>query len=125
MNRDVYKEVQRITAIQIHNIETDFIEAERKKHRFNKNIMAEGLEHALNGLALDDAPEEKQKDYSFISGYERGIRLLNVDNVFFLKGAKAYLDGVNLADIPESDRENELFIQGYEDAMTMGSSKKR
>ena len=125
MNRDVYKYVREITAIQTHRIESELIEAERKKNRFDKNMMAEGLQYAKSGLSLEDAPEDKRNDYSFISGYEKGMRLLNVNDEMFLKGAKAYFDGINLADIPDSDRENELFVQGYEDAITMSSSKKR
>ena len=125
MSNEKYKQVQQIAKIINNGIDADITDAQKKKYRFNKTLMEEGIKCARSGLSLDDIPAELLSDDSFIIGYEKGIRLLNIDDDFFEKGAKAYFEGVSLEDIPESDRQNELFLLGYEDAMMMGAPRKR
>ena len=125
MNNEKYRLVRDITKIQNQLVASKIADSQKSRHRYDKDMVSTGIEYAKSGLTLEDATDEMRKNQNFIIGYEKGMRLLNVDDDFFARGAKAYFDGVNWENIADSDRENELFIQGYEDAMTMNTSKRR
>ena len=55
-------------------------EYEHQIHNFDKNKYDIGTQWALQGMTLEDAGDVA-KDKSFISGYERGKRLLYVSQL--------------------------------------------
>lgn len=125
MNNEKYKLVRLKSAVLNNKIASDIAESKKIRYRRNELMRNDGINFARSGLSLEDAPENKRNDQNFINGYEIGLRLMNVDDDWYRRGAKAYFDGIVLEDVPESSRENEFFIQGYEDAMTMNTARHR
>lgn len=125
MNNEKYKLTKHMSAVINAKIASDIAESKKIKYRYDKEITDIGVNFAKSGLKLEDAPEDKRNDPNFIIGYEKGLRLMNVDDELYRRGSKAYFDGITFENLPESDRENEIFIQGYEDAMTMNMSRHR
>lgn len=125
MNNEKYKLVRLKSAVLNNKIASDINESKKIRHRNDEQMRNDGINFARSGLTLEDAPEDKKNDQNFIIGYEKGLRLMNVDDDWYRKGSKAYFDGIPLENIPESSRENDFFIQGYEDAMTMNTARHR
>ena len=125
MNNEKYKITRHMSKMINNKIASDIVESKKIRYRNDEQMRNDGINFARSGLTLEDAPEDKKNDQNFIIGYEKGKRLMNVDDDWYRRGAKAYFDGIALEDVPESSRENEFFIQGYEDAMTMNTARHR
>ena len=125
MNNSKYKLTRQMSNMLNNKIASDIAESKKVRHRDDEQMRNDGITFAKSGLTLEDAPEEKRNDQNFIIGYEKGKRLMNVDDDSYRRGSKAYFDGIAFENISKSDRENEIFIQGYEDAMTMNITRHR